>query len=327
MNIYDFDGTIYDGDSTVDFYKYCTKYYPKTWLSVWNALGGLFLYMFGTISKTAFKQKVFSFLQYVPNVEDEVAAFWSTHERKLKAWYLSQKQDDDVIISASPEFLLSPVCDKLGVSLLGSRVDSKTGVFDGLNCHGEEKVRRLTEVIDISSVAAFYSDSIADKPLADLIPQSFMVRDERIVPWNEYKPSAILRTKNTFMTPQFFVFVFCGGCGTVVNFCFSLLFAQRLDPTLAYVGGYAVSLFVTYALNSVLIFKQKLNTSRFVKFVISYIPNFAILFTFVVVLLNIFHVWEVIVYASAALFGLPITFLLVKLFAFKDKRVEEEVNG
>ena len=28
MNVYDFDGTIYDGDSTFDFYKYCMKKHP-----------------------------------------------------------------------------------------------------------------------------------------------------------------------------------------------------------------------------------------------------------------------------------------------------------
>ena len=111
--------------------------------------------------------------------------------------------------------------------------------------------------------------------------------------------------------------MFCGGCGTLVNFCFSLLFSRRADPTLAFAGGYAVSLFVTYALNSFLIFKQKLSAARLMKFVISYIPNFLILFSFVAVLLNVFHLWKVIVYASAAVFGLPITFVIVKRFAFK----------
>ena len=26
MNVYDFDGTIYNGDSTIDFYLYCIKH-------------------------------------------------------------------------------------------------------------------------------------------------------------------------------------------------------------------------------------------------------------------------------------------------------------
>ena len=34
MNIYDFDETIYDSDSTKDFYFYCLKKYPKILLSV-----------------------------------------------------------------------------------------------------------------------------------------------------------------------------------------------------------------------------------------------------------------------------------------------------
>lgn len=33
MNIYDFDETIYDSDSTKDFYFYCLKKYPKILLS------------------------------------------------------------------------------------------------------------------------------------------------------------------------------------------------------------------------------------------------------------------------------------------------------
>ena len=32
MNVYDFDKTIYDGDSTAAFIKYCIKRYKKTLL-------------------------------------------------------------------------------------------------------------------------------------------------------------------------------------------------------------------------------------------------------------------------------------------------------
>jgi HAD superfamily phosphoserine phosphatase-like hydrolase len=326
MNVYDFDGTIYNGDSTADFYRHCMKECPNARLAIRSALWGWFLYLFGVISKTAFKQRFFSFLRYIPGVDDVVSTFWIENERKIKPWYLTQKRPGDIVISASPEFLLAPMCRKLGVTLIASKVDKRTGKFDGPNCHGEEKVRRLAEVTDVSAATAFYSDSLSDQPLADMIPDSFMVRGNRLIPWSEYRPSAILKAKNTFLTPEFFLFVFCGGCGTVVNFCFSLLFSQRIDPTLAYVCGYAVSLFATYALNSALIFKKRLNALRFTKFVISYIPNFLILFTFVAVLLNVFHLWKVVVYAGAALFGLPITFILVKLFAFRGESPERKAS-
>lgn len=196
MNVYDFDGTVYDGDSTVDFYKHCLKHYPKIRRAFWNALCGLFLYMFGIISKTRFKERFFSFLRYVPNIDDSVTAFWNTHEKKLQPWYLMQKHNTDVIISASPEFLLAPVCCKLGVMLIGSRVDKRTGKFDGENCHSKEKVNRLAAEVNLADCSAFYSDSITDKPLADLIPNSFMVRDAKLIPWNEYRPSTLPKAKH-----------------------------------------------------------------------------------------------------------------------------------
>ncbi|GHV85494.1 hypothetical protein AGMMS50230_11020 [Spirochaetia bacterium] len=127
------------------------------------------------------------------------------------------------------------------------------------------------------------------------------------------------KIKQTFWTKEFFLFVFCGGMGTLTNFMFSLLISTRLNPSLAYVCGYAISLFVAYTLNAKLIFKSKIGFGQFIKFVISYIPNFLILFTFVMVFLNIFSWNKAIVYALAGLLGLPITFLLVKLMVFKKE--------
>jgi len=132
------------------------------------------------------------------------------------------------------------------------------------------------------------------------------------------------KLKAIFWTPKFFQFVLCGGGGTLVNFCVSLLASRYMNATLAYVIGYSVSLFVTYGLNTWLVFKQRFSMIRFVKFVISYIPNFLILFTFVAVLLNRFHLPEVVVYLAAAALGLPVTFVIVKLFAFGTKKEREE---
>ena len=133
------------------------------------------------------------------------------------------------------------------------------------------------------------------------------------------------KIKTTFLSKEFILFVFCGGCGTLVNFLFSLLFSRLADPLLAYVGGYAISLFATYALNTYLIFKLPFSLWRFAKFVISYIPNFIILFSFVAVLLNICGWPAVLVYLAAAAFGLPLTFVLVKIFAFGKKQGDK--NG
>ena len=38
MNVYDFDNTIYRGDSSVDFFRHCAVKYPRTLLSAVGAL-------------------------------------------------------------------------------------------------------------------------------------------------------------------------------------------------------------------------------------------------------------------------------------------------
>lgn len=127
----------------------------------------------------------------------------------------------------------------------------------------------------------------------------------------------IKKIKHRLFTSQFFLFILCGGCGTIVNFCFSVLFSQSINATTAYAGGYIISLFAAYALNASFIFKQPMAVPQFFKFVVSYIPNFIILFTFVTILLNVLHFPALLVYAGAAIFGLPVTFVLVKWFAFR----------
>jgi putative flippase GtrA len=128
--------------------------------------------------------------------------------------------------------------------------------------------------------------------------------------------SFIAKLKSMYCSKEFLLFVFCGGMGTLTNFIFSLLISTALNPSLSYICGYCLSLFVADSLNAKLIFHNPLRFIAFVKFVISYIPNFLILFSFVLVFLNIFGWNKIIVYGLAGLLGLPVTFLLVKIFAF-----------
>ena len=66
---------------------------------------------------------------------------------RIKAWYRKTHRDDDVVISASPQFLIAPACKALGIqAVMGSPVDRHTGMYSGINCHGAEKVRRFRAV-------------------------------------------------------------------------------------------------------------------------------------------------------------------------------------
>ncbi len=183
MNVYDFDNTIYRGDSTEDFIKFCIK--KKPYLALFLVRGGASFcaYRAKLCSKTYFKEKIYSVLSHFSNIDDIINEFWEEHFSNIKSWYLSNKKTDDVIISASPEFLLKPAMKKLGVAnLMASRVDKKTGFYYGINCFGEEKVRRFKEKFS-DEIDEFYSDSLSDAPLARLAKNAYLVDDSKIIPW------------------------------------------------------------------------------------------------------------------------------------------------
>lgn len=184
MNVYDFDKTIYDGDSTVDFYRYCLFRHPGLMACLPRQVLGFLQYMAERCNTTAFKESFFSFLPKIPLLNAEVERFWDLREQKIRAWYLAQKQSSDVVVSASPSFLLIPICDRLEIMPpIATRVDPATGRIDGVNCKGEEKVRRFMERYPSAEIHRFYSDSMSDIPLAELAQEAFLVRGNAASPW------------------------------------------------------------------------------------------------------------------------------------------------
>ena len=189
-NVYDFDKTIYQNDSTADFYLFCLKRHPAILAEIPIFLAYTVLFLLRLCSVTAYKEKFFRFLRHVDSIDELIIQFWDMNHDKIKEFYINGRQDSDVIISASPEFLLRPVCDSLNIkNLIASRVDKNTGRYSGENCWGAEKLRRLREEMGNASVREFYSDSLSDTPLAEIAETAYIVRGENIMPWPEYRPS------------------------------------------------------------------------------------------------------------------------------------------
>ena len=185
MNVFDFDGTIYDGDSSSHFYFYCLKNYPKTSRLIPRTLLYGIGFGFKIVKKKTFKQKLFSIVSLIDDIDKAVLDFWAAHEKNIHKWYMEMKKPTDVIISASPEFLLEPICKKLGAEcMMATRVDKKTGLFHGENCHGKEKVDRFYEQYPNGEIEEFYSDMYCDAPLAELAKKAFIVKGENLSPWN-----------------------------------------------------------------------------------------------------------------------------------------------
>ena len=122
-------------------------------------------------------------VQTVRQAAQEAERFWDRHLIGIEPWYRAQQSNTDVIISASPDFLIGAACRRLGVRFLASPVDARTGQLLGPNCRGEEKVRRFRSAYGAAEVERFYSDSCSDAPLAALAQEAFLVRRGQVLPW------------------------------------------------------------------------------------------------------------------------------------------------
>lgn len=184
MNVYDFDDTIFRGDSTRAFWAYCLRRAPRLLRRLPLQCAAALRYLAGRTEKEAFKQAFFSFLADLPDTERWVEDFWQSHMDRIRPWYLAQKQPEDLVISASPEFLLAPVCRRLGIRApIASPVDPHTGQYLGRNCKGAEKPVRFFERYPGGVIDAFYSDSRSDEPLAQLARDAYLVRGDTLIPW------------------------------------------------------------------------------------------------------------------------------------------------
>lgn len=184
MNVYDFDNTIYSGDSTMDFYLFCLKRHKKILLYLPSLIWAFIKYYVLKIgNKTQFKETMYRFVRYC-DIESDINEFWQIHIKKIKSWYIEQKDNSDVIISASPEFLLSPLKQILNINIIASKVNKHSGKYDGINCYYDEKVRRFYKQYPDGVIDKFYSDHYSDEPLAKIAKSAYIVNGEIILNWN-----------------------------------------------------------------------------------------------------------------------------------------------
>lgn len=184
INVYDFDKTIYDGDSTIDFYLFCICKNPILVFLLPITILYFIIYKLKIIDKLKFKEKFFSFLKYIKNIDNLVQLFWERNKKKIKPWFMNDNSSNKIIISASPEFLLRYIINEINViDIIGTKVNKHTGKFESKNCYGKEKVKRLNEKYSECLIEKFFSDSKSDKYLAQISKTSFLVKKDVVKRW------------------------------------------------------------------------------------------------------------------------------------------------
>lgn len=317
INIYDFDHTIYDGDCTLDFYFFCLRNNPTIALSAIHPIITGLLFILKIKTREQFKQAFYmSFLSKVDS-GNLLPHFWEKNIHKIKPFYLAQKKSDDIIISASPRFILQYVADYLDVRLVASEVDAETGKLLSKNCRGSQKITALHKSMLISStdyIKSVYSDSLTDRPLAALAQRSFLVKKSTLLPFPT-KPSS----KQAFLSLEFLRFIIIGGMNMAVGVISAIIMAHFVHPSVAFIIGYVMSLFIGFIFMSVVVFNSKDYTvTQFLRYCAGYIPNFIIQFITVVTLYNYLGVHQTIAYCAAAALAVPATFIVLKIRVFKN---------
>lgn len=134
----------------------------------------------------------------------------------------------------------------------------------------------------------------------------------------------IKKIKDIFFKKEFFIFIVVGIINTFNGILFSMLYSKIFQVNVAFVVGYITSVFISYILNSIFTFKQKLSLDKTIKFYISYIPNFIVQLISVFIIYNLLGYEKIIAYLVAAIIGVPVTFVILKIFTFSKKNIKND---
>lgn len=155
----------------------------------------------GKVPNCQLQRKMFSYLTMIDDFDEQIEKYWDKYECRISDWYLAQKKPDDLIISASPDCIIGPIATRLGVNYMATEFDREFGVFLNNLMYAKEKAKYIFDhgypVID-----NFYSDSLADTPLALCAEKAHLVTNKAttVVDWPDLDSETIDKVKKKIDT-------------------------------------------------------------------------------------------------------------------------------
>lgn len=193
LALFDVDFTLTGKETLIAFYAYLTKKNPTLLLHLPKALLSGALFKLGVQKEKATKEMFLTFLKntqkkeletHVENfLEHSLKTFvYEDGLRKVKE--LKEKGYTIVLTSASPEFYILKLKEMFDADyVMGTRFEVKDGYFTGKmvgeNNKGEEKVKRLYEILPENQIeweeSYMFSDSMSDDPLLRLVGKPYLI--------------------------------------------------------------------------------------------------------------------------------------------------------
>ncbi len=199
LAIFDIDYTLTKKETLIQFYKFIIKKKPFLMLHFPKiAISGLF-YLTKIFDAGKAKEMFIGFIDGIK--EDEMQDLVKEFYDKKLSTILYKDAIDTIkklksegykvyLISASAEFYLKELYNIKEVDkIIGTRFTLEGGSYKrkiiGENCKGEEKVRRLKEVLKKENIEVdfknsyMFSDSLADLPLFKLVGHPYLINAKK----------------------------------------------------------------------------------------------------------------------------------------------------
>ncbi len=183
MNVYDFDNTIYDGESVVDFFFFYLKKDKSLLKYIPSLTKAIYKYKKGNVTieeaLSKYGEIVTAYCKKNPTLNENMISFWDSHMHNIKPFYKDIQTEDDLIISGSPEFSLEIICKRLGIKQFIGSVISDDGKIERL-CIREAKAKAFKELYPDAEIENFYTDSVNDTPLIEISKNAYLVKRNKI---------------------------------------------------------------------------------------------------------------------------------------------------
>lgn len=193
--VFDFDGTLYSGDCSIDFFRFMIGRKKSSLLYLPLQMLGFAGWKLRLLSTDSFKQLYFSFLNGINPQELNalIQLFWA-HKKEddfnTPVYELVKHKKAAghtcVIITASPQAFVAPIAAALfGIETIGTLLEYRNGkyVLNGHNCKGPEKVKRFeAEYGKEALIVEAYSDNASDIFLFKRAVHAFRVSGSTITP-------------------------------------------------------------------------------------------------------------------------------------------------
>ncbi|MFT8313973.1 MAG: HAD-IB family hydrolase [Clostridium sp.] len=199
LAIFDVDYTITKRETLFEFYMFMLRKKPRLIIYMPKSFGSAILYALGIFDATKAKNNFMAFIKRIheDEIKNLVKEFYST--RFSKIFYvdaintlkkLKAEGYKIYLISASAEFYLNELYNIKEVDkVIGTRFKFINGYYTGEiigeNNKGEEKVKRLMEVLKEQNIQVdfknsyMYSDSLSDLPLFKLVGHPYLINSRK----------------------------------------------------------------------------------------------------------------------------------------------------